>query len=395
MSKAVRVSDLVAEGALLVEDGNHGEYRPRPNEFVEVGVPYIRAADMSSGVVNFQSAGKIDATARQRVRKGIGLPGDALLSHKGTVGKVGVAPMDSPDFVCSPQTTFWRSLDSSRIEQRYLPYLLKSSSFTAQLNYLMGQTDMAAYVSLTDQRAMTIPLPPIEVQRGIAEVLGALDDKIAANATLVTTADELAGHLTRVAMTGTTQALAGIAEITMGSSPPGTSYNESGEGVVFYQGVRDFGVRFPSNRVWTTQPVRQAQVDHTLVSVRAPVGRTNLASEQTCIGRGLASVRSVSGRPFSLFHIIRDSPDAWAPYEAEGTIFGSINKHQLAGLQVGVVDEAQSDRLEGELVALEARIAAAIHESAGLTEMRDALLPQLMSGKIWVKDAERVVEGVV
>ena len=113
------VADLRSAGVLLVEDGNHGEYRPRPDEFTAVGTSFIRAADMSDGRVLFESASRIDDTARARIRKGVGAPGDVLLSHKGTVGKVAFASLHCEPFVCSPQTTFWRSLDQSRLDRRY------------------------------------------------------------------------------------------------------------------------------------------------------------------------------------------------------------------------------------------------------------------------------------
>ena len=87
MSREI-VKDLVARGALRVEDGNHGNDRPRPDEFVADGVAFIRAADMTSGIVDFDGAGKISDVALHRIRKGIGLPGDVILSHKGTVGRV-------------------------------------------------------------------------------------------------------------------------------------------------------------------------------------------------------------------------------------------------------------------------------------------------------------------
>src|SRR5436190_23585166 len=89
------VLELQREGVLLVEDGNHGEYRPRPDEFVDVGVAFIRAADMDSGRVLFESAARINETARTRITKGIGAPGDVLLSHKGTVGKVALVADDA------------------------------------------------------------------------------------------------------------------------------------------------------------------------------------------------------------------------------------------------------------------------------------------------------------
>ena len=176
-----RVSDLQRKGILLVEDGNHGEYRPRPDEFVDRGVAFIRAADMEGGVVLFDSASKINGRARQRITKGIGAPGDVLLSHKGTVGKVALVADDAPPFVCSPQTTFWRTLNSELLDRKYLYAFLRSSLFHAQLATRASETDMAPYVSLTSQRGLSVLVPPISEQRAIAHILGTLDDKIELN----------------------------------------------------------------------------------------------------------------------------------------------------------------------------------------------------------------------
>ena len=87
--------------------------------------------------------------------------------------------------------------------------------------------------------------------------------------------------------------LGDICEITMGQSPPGESYNETGEGVPFFQGVRDFGFRFPSRRIYCTAPApaRFAAEGDVLLSVRAPVGSLNVAKERSAIGRGVAAIR--------------------------------------------------------------------------------------------------------
>ena len=117
------VLELQRDGVLLVEDGNHGEYRPRPDEFVDAGVAFIRAADMDTGRVLFESAARINKRARDKITKGIGAPGDVLLSHKGTVGKVALVADDAPPFVCSPQTTFWRTIDRQRLLDRHNDHL--------------------------------------------------------------------------------------------------------------------------------------------------------------------------------------------------------------------------------------------------------------------------------
>jgi type I restriction enzyme S subunit len=173
------VAELQAARRLLVEDGNHGEYRPRSGEFAGSGVSFIRAADMADGRVLFDSAECINEVARARIRKGIGRPGDVLLSHKGTVGKVALVPERCPEYVCSPQTTFWRVLDETTVDRRYLFAYLQSQEFKDQLASRKGETDMADYVSLTAQRQLSVPLPPLEVQRAIGRHLSRLSDRIA------------------------------------------------------------------------------------------------------------------------------------------------------------------------------------------------------------------------
>jgi type I restriction enzyme S subunit len=133
---------------------------------------------MDSGRVLFDTAARINEKARARITKGIGAPGDVLISHKGTVGKVAIVGDDAPPFVCSPQTTFWRTLDQARLDRRYLYAFLRSPGFHAQLATRAGETDMAPYVSLTSQRGLSVAVPSIEIQRAIAHILGTLDDKI-------------------------------------------------------------------------------------------------------------------------------------------------------------------------------------------------------------------------
>ncbi len=175
------VLELQDEGTLLVADGNHGEYRPRSDEFGQGEYAFIRAADLENGQVLFDAVQRINDQALARIRKGVGQGGDVLFSHKGTVGKLALVPLDAPPFVCSPQTTFWRTLDEERLDRRYLYYFMRSNAFTDQWMARSNETDMAAYVSLTAQRQLNVALPEIDEQRAIAGVLGALDDKIEQN----------------------------------------------------------------------------------------------------------------------------------------------------------------------------------------------------------------------
>ena len=428
------VSALQRDGILLVEDGNHGEHRPRSDEFVNAGVAFIRAADMDAGRVLFESASKIDERARQRITKGIGAPGDVLLSHKGTVGKVALVPHDAPPFVCSPQTTFWRTLDTQTLDRQYLHAFLRSPGFHAQLATRAGETDMAPYVSLTSQRGLLVTLPPITVQHAIAQILGALDDKIEVNRQMNEALEATARALfkswfvdfdpVRAKAEGreasVPKPLADLFpnsfeesevkeipqgwrvgtvdeefDLTMGQSPPGNTYNELGHGLPFFQGRADFGFRFPTRRVFCTAPTRLAKEGDTLVSVRAPVGDINMAAEPCCVGRGVAAVRHKSGSRSYTYYSMKSLKAVFDRFEAEGTVFGSINKNDFHALQSVVPNGRVILAFERVVSMLDERIFKNETQMRTLDSLRDALLPKLVSGELRVKDTERIIGSKV
>ena len=399
MSREI-VKDLVARGALRVEDGNHGNDRPRPDEFVADGVAFIRAADMTSGIVDFDGAGKISDVALHRIRKGIGLPGDVILSHKGTVGRVAVAPLSAPAFVCSPQTTFWRSLDQSVIDQRYLRYVLVSSDFQRQLGVFGGQTDMAPYVSLTDQRSMEIDVPDIAEQQAIAKVLGALDDKIAANNVVAATARELARVLYDRAVRGEqndtmsrllTPFLGGTpsraeAALWDGSVPWVSAKDVTGAA----HGVITDTVEGISESAAKTKRLRPLPAGSVVLTARGTVGvvaRLGIASaiNQSCYGFVPDRVP-----PGCLTFVIED---ASAQAMAHGSVFDTITMRTFDHVQVPALSDGEWCDVESVVAPLLAMTNQAVVESERLAATRDELLPLLMSGKVRVKDAEKTVEG--
>ena len=125
--------------------------------------------------------------------------------------------------------------------------------------------------------------------------------------------------------------LSDLAIITMGQSPAGNTLNEE-EGTIFYQGRTDFGFRYPTVRLYTTEPKRMAKADDILLSVRAPVGDVNMATEKCCIGRGIAAISS-KFKSFIYYSILNQKSD-FDIYNNSGTIFGSINKDSLNAFRV-------------------------------------------------------------
>jgi len=179
--------------------------------------------------------------------------------------------------------------------------------------------------------------------------------------------------------------------ITMGQSPPGITYNQNGEGMPFYQGRVDFEFRFPSHRVFCTAPTRFAEPGDTLVTVRAPVGATNIALERCCIGRGVAAIRHRSGSRSYTYYFVRSLQPIFDRFEAEGTVFGAINKEGFSSIQCVVPPSELVERFEALCSPIDDQIERNDLESRTLAALRDALLPKLISGKIRVEDAERFI----
>ena len=181
------------------------------------------------------------------------------------------------------------------------------------------------------------------------------------------------------------KSLSEIANITMGQSPDGSSYNEEGNGTIFYQGSTDFGIRFPSVRMYTTEPSRFAIKGDILMSVRAPVGDTNIAYTDCCIGRGLAALNSKIGSATHLYFILGDLKAKFDRLNAAGTTFGAITKDELYSLPVVKPAESILRKYEELCSSMFDKQMCIGHEIEHLTHLRDSLLPMLMNGQITVE----------
>ena len=170
----------------------------------------------------------------------------------------------------------------------------------------------------------------------------------------------------------------------MGQSPNGESFNENGVGIPMYQGNADFGFRFPTRRVFTTQPTRFAEINDTLISVRAPVGTQNMATEKCCIGRGVAAFRYKAN---SLFHSytyykLKSLLDDIKQYNDNGTVFGSISKSDLENIDIVIPYKGTILNFQKQVKPIDDKILNNNNEIQTLTQTRDNLLPKLMNREI-------------
>lgn len=184
-------------------------------------------------------------------------------------------------------------------------------------------------------------------------------------------------------------------DVTMGQSPPGDTYNEDGTGMPFFQGRADFGFRYPTNRVYCTSPKRFAKPADTLVSVRAPVGDVNMASENCCIGRGVAAVRHSSGASSYTYYAMLQLREHFKVYEGEGTVFGSINQKDFKALPALEVPDSLLEHFEMYASKLDRKIELSTENINSLVQLRDTLLPKLLSGQITIPGAEQQLAEVL
>ena len=171
-------------------------------------------------------------------------------------------------------------------------------------------------------------------------------------------------------------------DVVMGQSPKGETYNENKQGMLFYQGRAEFGWRFPTPRLFTTDPKRIAEQNSILMSVRAPVGDINIALEKCCIGRGLAALQHKSkSLSFSLYQIQSIKPELDL-FNGEGTVFGSINQANLKNIQIINPEEKFIQIFEKNLSSCDSKIMNNEIENNALKEIRNLLLPRLLNGEI-------------
>lgn len=245
-----------------------------------------------------------------------------------------------------------------------------------------GGMDKSAFLD------MMLPLPSIKRQREIVEEYETLSRRIRLNEQMIEKLEATAQALYRkMFVDGIDKenlpdgwrmgSLSEIANITMGQSPDGETYNLDGNGTIFYQGRTDFGRRFPTARVYTTCPTRYAKEGDVLLSVRAPVGDLNVALHNCCIGRGLASLRSKTGCQSYLYYQLQVLSDVFNVSDDEGTIFGSINKDDLYNIEIAIPNIDEIKDFESHASKIDNEIQVKDKEIKILTELQSLLLAKM------------------
>lgn len=172
------LGDLLKAGVLAgIQDGNHGNDHPKSSEYVSEGIPFVMARDLAGGQVNTGTCAFLQKSRADKLRIGFARTGDILLSHKGTVGAVARVQAGFPYVMLTPQVTYYRVKDTSRLDPNYLEQAFRSPEFQTRIQTISAQSTRA-YVGITEQKRLEISLPPLPEQRKIAEILRTWDEAI-------------------------------------------------------------------------------------------------------------------------------------------------------------------------------------------------------------------------
>lgn len=437
------VQQLLSDGSLeLVQDGNHGGNYPKPDEFADSGIPLITGADINNNVLNLRECKFVKPEKAEKLRIGLARTGDILLSHKGTMGKTAIVPaLATPYIVLNPQLTLYRVSENGALDRRYLKYFFGSAHFQTFLNRISAISTIST-LSLTAQKSIEIVFPSKPEQQAIAQILASFDDKIELNRRMNATLEAMAQALFKswfvdfdpVKAKAAGRAPEGMDAATAALFPSEFQDSELGPIPKGWQvgAVKDFA----DLNNWTLR--NSDRLEHIEYIEISAVNKGEVA-EVVTYERGsepsrarrrlrhgdtvLSTVRPEREAYFLCLHpsdsliastgfaVISPRDANWAFLHAalsraeifetlgnlaDGGAYPAVRPEMIGNLELLVPAERQIIELFHQSVApLYERANANRIESRSLAEIRDALLPKIISGQLRIPDAGAVAEAAL
>ena len=432
-----KVADLIASEKLWIGDG----YRAKNSELGSTGIPFARAGDINDGF-HFKSGDHLPECDAWKAGNKISEVGDVVFTSKGTVGRFGYVAESIQRFVYSPQLCFWRSLDRSAIDPRFLFYWVQGKEFYQQYKSVSQKTDMAEYVSLSDQRSMEITLPFSGQQKAIAHILGTLDDKIELNRKTNETLEAMAKALfkswfvdfdpVRAKAEGRLTELpeeisdlfpdsfedselgeipsgweccsfTQLVEVISGGTPK-TSVDEYWNGSINWFSVVDAPSGCDCWVIQTEKSITPQGLDNcsskllptstTIISARGTVGKVCLTGQDMAMNQSCYGLRSKAANgEYFCFYLTKSLVEILEA-RAHGSVFSTITRDTLDGVSTISPPLEVIQSFNGIAGALLGKIKNNLDDNRILGNQRDALLPKLISGEIRIPDAEKMLEEV-
>ncbi len=362
----------------------------------------LRTTNVRNGYVDAENVRYVtEETYKKWTRRLVPRHGDIILTREAPLGDVGKIRTDEAVFL--GQRLYHFRPDPKKLDADFLLYSLLGDDLQSQIKGF-GSGSTVEHMRLEDIPSLEFNVPPLPVQRRIAGILSAYDELIENSQRRIKILESMAralyrewfvhfrfpGHesaprvpspLGEIPQGWEVRKLGVVCRLTMGQSPKSEFYNEAGDGVAFHQGVTDFGDRFPSDRLFCTAEGRMANAGDILFSVRAPVGRMNIANKQIMLGRGLSAIRHHRGYQAFLWEQLRNrfTKDDMM---GNGAIFASVTKDDMQGIELVCPPASVVESATAHFEPLHTELATLSQQIQNLRRTRDLLLPRLLSGQV-------------
>ena len=377
-------------------DGNHGSIHPKTSDYVPAGVPFIMANNLIGGSVDLKNCAFITEKQAATFRKGFAKPGDVLITHKATIGRTAIVPNTYETIILTPQVTYYRV--KKGIDNRFLKYYFDSPDFQATLNNWAGAGSTRAYLGITAQHKLPVVLPPLDEQKKIANLLGGIDEKIENNDEINKNLQDQMEALHRswfidYAPFGGTKPsnwiksdIYSIANIIYGAPFASKLFNTEGLGKPIIR-IRDL-----KEQTFVTYTTEIHPKGHLIQPGDIVVGMDGefrpyiwgnseaWLNQRVCIFES----KLPSDKAFMLY-TIKPLLNVIEQTQVATTVI-HIGKKDYDTFEIVLPDRRTLDQFGEITIPMLERIVNNSIENKKLAKLRDALLPQLMSGEIDVSD---------
>ncbi len=401
---AIEIASMARLGDITAKIGSGATPRGGKGSYKAAGISLIRSLNVYDSDFKISNLAHIDATQSKLLNNVTVEENDVLLNITGaSVARCCMVPNKVLPARVNQHVAIIRS-DKAKSNPFYIHFCLVSPHYKDHL--LSISHGGATREALTKEKIedFKIPLPPLLTQHKIATVLSTYDDLIENNLRRIKILEEMAqnfyrewfvkfrfpGHqntrfvdspLGKIPAGWEVTNLGESCYLIMGQSPKSEFYNNDGIGLPFHQGVTNFGDRFPSDRLYCTIEGRIAEAGDILFSVRAPVGRMNIADKKIVIGRGISAIRHKEGYQFLLWEQLRNRFTE-VDTMGNGSIFASVTKSDMQGIELIFPPTSAMSDATFHLGPIHNEIDALTKKNTTLRQTRDLLLPKLISGEI-------------
>lgn len=398
------IGELVDKGEADLQTGPFGT-QLKASDYVDEGTPVINVRNVGFGNIRLKDLEYLDEAMVEKLHVHQLKRDDIVFARKGAVERHALIDGESEGWIQGSDCLRLR-ISSDRVSRQFLSYYFLTS---AHQYWMEAVCSFGATMSSLNQdivKHIAFPNPPVAVQEKVVAVLKTYDDAIGncdrRIQILETTAEQTFREwFVRMRFPGFKSAtfqkgvpsdwaqttLGKTATMVMGQSPKSEFYNEIGDGLPFNQGVGTYGRRFPKRKTFCSIDGRRAHEGDILFSVRAPVGRLNIADCEMIVGRGLAALRHKDDLNSYLFYLLKV---AFSNEDiiGNGAIFNSVGKDELANFKIFGPTSSLVERFDAFASPIDEQINELTRSIALLTESRNSLLRRLIAGRLDVADLQ-------